>query len=227
MQAYLQQQYHLLLVGKLRQALIKEDFKMKLATIGIVAMAVMLAAGSASAVPYLDVDIVDAFLTTDPGGSNYVTGTLNVVGEAGEADTWFAMEDSLGYSPGDPISSAQFSFFLLDDFDDAYELSVVLPDDPLPGQNPVFQFNLPPPDGPVAAGALQLEITELLDGMLDWEIQSISGDFTVKAVALHLETVGDGDNAVVPELGSFAIWGVLGGVFGLGCWFRRRRRIPS
>jgi len=32
---------------------------------------------------------------------------------------------------------------------------------------------------------------------------------------------------VVPETGSVLLWFTVGGVFGVGCWFRRRRQIPS
>lgn len=32
-------------------------------------------------------------------------------------------------------------------------------------------------------------------------------------------------DAQVPETSSLALWGILGGVFAVGCWFRRRRRV--
>ena len=31
----------------------------------------------------------------------------------------------------------------------------------------------------------------------------------------------------IPETSAIALWAMIGGVFGMGCWFRRRRQIPS
>lgn len=57
--------------------------------------------------------------------------------------------------------------------------------------------------------------------ILAWEDQNEGGDLDYTDMVLMVESVQP-----VPEGSSVALWCMVGGVFAVGCWFRRKRRIP-
>lgn len=197
------------------------------------ALLALTMAGTANAIPYDYVDVVDegplgpnaAYISwTDP---DPLTGTFSIVAPGSDDATEdIGLFDIGGFDRlTEEATSGVVKFWLSDDAvfmpDSVEKLQVVLDGGITVGLT--YDFTLIPLT--LDSGDVNFLGSVNADGMLNYSLTMTAGDAFVHYSTLEVNA--EAKNNPIPETSSLALWGTIASVFGVGYWFRRKRRIPS